>query len=186
MKLKKYKGKLLAAALVSMAAVSSANAAIMVQQSGGVITAINGFVFNGQEYNITMSEAGHSTLPETFNQADAMNFTNQLASELNASGLTSDRDFTTTGYNGGANSYALLPSDSSNYYSNVKWDGASFTAEHYGNAGSNYDWNVGQNYITGMEVTAVPLPAAIYLFGAGIVGFFAANRRKKSVTEAAA
>lgn len=41
-----------------------------------------------------------------------------------------------------------------------------------------YQWNLSGNTLTAASVAAVPLPAAVWLFGAGLMGMLRLNRRK--------
>ncbi len=42
----------------------------------------------------------------------------------------------------------------------------------------NFKYNNQQFYLSGMEVQAVPIPAAVWLFGSGLMGLLGLQRRK--------
>lgn len=181
MKLTKKNVKMAALAMFAVAFTSSAQAAFVVEQSGGVITAMNGFDFGGQTYNISLSEADYAaTTSVKFDDVTASGFVSALAAALNTAAPAAE--FTSMP---GTESFGLVASDTNNtYFADVKYNGHSYVADTYGPG--SYNWVVGLDKATGMNISAVPLPAAVYMFGAGIIGFFAANRRKNGLAEASA
>lgn len=184
MNLKKHKMRLLGVAISLMAAVPTAQAALTTSLDGsGVLASINGFEFGGQTYNITFTEDVYGALSGVkFNDTDAENFASALATALNSNPV--DAGFTVD-TNASGFSWALVPKlETSEYYAAVQYYGSGYTDEAYG-AGS-WDWNVGLAERTGLNITAVPLPAAIYMFGAGLLGLFVAKRRKDGMGEASA
>lgn len=184
MNLKKHKMRLFGAAISLMAAVPTAQAALMTTDNGsGVLTSITGFEFGGQTYNITLTEGQYTSLSGVkFNDTDAAGFATKLAADLNTAGV--DAGFTSVGSNSGF-SWALIPKlETSQYFAAVQYFGSGYKGESFG-AGS-WDWNVNLAERTGLNISAVPIPAAIYMFGAGLLGLFVAKRRKDGMGNASA
>lgn len=187
-------------ALMGILAAPAANSALMTTESGGVFTAINGFEFAGTTYNISFTEtewSGYSGLQ--FSASDAIGFATTLATEL--AGMATDLAFE----NGVDHIYthALVPIFGNEGYmvylqtDGLGWfEGKQITAGAGTDAEDSWDYNVAgdlslnhegklRTNFTGMNisaVTAVPLPAAMYLFGAGVMGLLAAKRRRAVVS----
>lgn len=187
-------------ALALMIAAPSAQSALMTETSGGVFTAINGFEFGGTTYNISFTETLWDGITGIrFNKTDADNFVGSLALALNSLDPKVNADFTlSTGINPRtgveyALTHALVPliTEEHFYLSYLQTNGSGFFKKHGYSAleGSANAWNfnvsnTSHTDFTGMNisaVTAVPLPGAIYLFGAGLLGLLAYRRTNAEV-----
>lgn len=169
-------------AVMLLAFTPLAHSALMTQVSaGGVIESITGFEHNSQIYNITFTELlSNDFTGMRFSASDAFDFVTDLASQLTLSAdLTSD-----TGLDGlthalvplfsTENALSYLQTNGEGYFKGWLFgaDEGSFNAWDYNVSNTNWSNR------TGMNITAVPLPAAVYLFGAAALGLLVVSRRR--------
>lgn len=186
LKLKIFKRLIATWMIVVMA---PANAAFMTTSSGGVLTGITGFEFDGMIYDISFSKSiFYDDLPSInaikFDPVTGLSFITELHDALEMYHV--NLSFTPAGTDERNYTWAMLPSTLDGRYEHhlQHWGNDASPGNAYGQGTTNapWDWNIvdpGDPRYTGIIVTAVPIPAAIYLMGAGVIGFFAAQHRKK-------
>lgn len=104
-----------------------------------------------------------------------------LSGDLTGSNLTLDLSNFAIIWNGGNVGQGPNPVNATN--PTVTYDGTTFTAEWSslitGSPGGAFDGKTGNWVMQGTVNTAVPIPAAVWLFGSGVMGLAGVARRRR-------
>ena len=163
-----------------------------IEGAGQVLTTDIDGVILGSVQIYDFSFTGNTIDEFTFLGAPGMHYTTSPTNVINSSGNTATIDFSgwswafngIEGFNLGSGSWGSNPDGIANIICNVDCGNGDtyslfYTAtvpedEPYGFANLTYEL-----YLTG-TVSAVPVPAAVWLFGSGLIGLIGVARRKKA------
>lgn len=174
------------------------------QIANGILMGANGVTVNGQSYDVRFGDGifGNNVSSIFTNWSAANAASEALAAQVftdSAQGNFDSKPALTNGCTEPTvcNTYTLYQNSGGDTYfrSVMNWnDASSLPADNYGN-GSNYftfdthtsEWqNIATWYIAGSAPavnnapSAVPVPAAAWLFGSGLVGLAGLRRRKQA------
>ncbi len=191
MKMNMYSSAMLLIFLIGVSNVSHSTTVAVTNGFGGKLTGINGIVIDSEIYNVRFSDVSPLTL---FNNGATLDFITNVDALAAAEALNFaynnliDQSFTddpslTYGIGNNISAYIITPY---NVLPNLTYSAAllNYNFQHgdiaiyrsFNTAASTSEDNI--VYADWTRVSAVPVPAAIWLMGSGLFGLIAYSRKK--------